>query len=115
VWDYCSASAALFFGTSTGDHIADRILEAINASPHGLSRTQMSSLFHGHISSNRIDAALEQLISLGAIDQSNQASGGRPATLWSAIPEFECLAEAESHDESTAEEKTNEESMQEQT
>jgi hypothetical protein len=115
VWDYCSASAALFFGTSTGDHIADRILEAINASPHGLSRTQMSCLFYGHISSNRIDAALEQLISLGAIDQSNQASGGRPATLWSAIPEFECLAEAESHDESTAEEKTNEESMQEQT
>jgi hypothetical protein len=41
--------------------------------------------------------------------------GGRPATLWSAIPESECLAEAESHDELTAEEKTNEESVQEQT
>jgi len=49
------------------------------------------------------------------IDQSNQPTGGRPATLWSAIPEFEYLAEAESHDESTAEEKTNEESMQQQT
>jgi hypothetical protein len=115
VWDYCSASASLFFGTSTGDHTADRILEAINASTNGLSRTQMSALFHGHVSSNRIDAALEHLISLGAIDQSNQPTGGRPATLWSAIPEFECLAEAESHDESTAEEETNEESMQEQT
>jgi hypothetical protein len=52
---------------------------------------------------------------LGAIDQRNQPTGGRPATLWSAIPEFECLAEAESHDESAAEEKTNEESMREQT
>jgi hypothetical protein len=115
VWDYCSASASLFFGTSTGDHTADRILEAINASPKGLSRTQMSALFHGHVSGNRIDAALEQLISLGAIDQINQPTGGRPATLWSAIPQSECLAEAELHDESTAEEKTNEESMQEQT
>ena len=115
VWAYCSASASLFFGTSTGDHTADRILEAINASPNGLSRTQMSALFHGHVSSNRIDAALEQLISLGAIDQINQPTAGRPATRWSAIPEFECLAEAESHDELTAEERTNEESMQEQT
>ena len=78
VWDYCSASVSLFFGTSTGDHTADRILEAINASTNGLSRTQMSALFHGHVSSNRIDAALEQLISLGAIDQINQPTGGAP-------------------------------------
>ena len=42
VWDYCSASASLLFGPSTGDHTADRILEAINASTHGLSRTQMN-------------------------------------------------------------------------
>ena len=115
VWDYCSASASLFFGTSTGEHTADRILDAINASTTGLSRTQISALFHGHLSSYRIDAALEQLISLGAIDQRNQPTGGRTATRWSAIPEAECLAEAESHDGSTAQEKTNEESMQEQT
>jgi hypothetical protein len=117
VWDYCSASASLFFGTSTGDHTADRILEAINASADGfLSRNQMSALFHGHLSSSRIEAALEQLISLGAIYQSSsQPSGGRPSTLWSAIPESECLAEGESHHESTLEETANEESMQEQT
>jgi hypothetical protein len=83
VWDYCSASASLFFGTSTGDHTADRILEAINASTEGLSRKQMSALFHGHLSSSRIEAALEQLISLGAICQSSLPSGGRPSTLWS--------------------------------
>jgi hypothetical protein len=75
----------------------------------------MSALFHGHVSSNRIDAALEQLISLGAIDQRNQPTGGRPSTLWSAIPQSECLAEAGSHEESTLEETANEESMQEQT
>jgi hypothetical protein len=88
VWDYCGASASLLFGTATGDHTADRILEAINASTDGfLSRNQMSALFHGHLSSSRIEAALEQLISLGAIYPSSQPSGGRPSGLWSAIPE----------------------------
>jgi hypothetical protein len=115
VWDYCSASASLFFGTSTGDHTADRILDAINASTTGLSRTQMSALFHGHLSSNRIDAALEQLISLGAIVQTNQPTGGRPATLWSATAEAQSMGGEETADESTTEDATNEESMQEQT
>jgi hypothetical protein len=117
VWDYCSRSAALLFGTSTGDHTADRILEAINASPGGfLSRSQMSALFHGHLSSSRIEAALEQLVSVGAIFQSStQPSGGRPSTRWSATPESDCWAEGESYDESTLEETADEESMQEQT
>jgi hypothetical protein len=115
VWDYCAASASLFFGPSTGDPTADRILEAINASTSGLSRKQISALFHGHLSSDRIDAALEQLISLGAIDQSNQPTGGRPATLWSAIPEARSMDEEAIADEWIAEEITNEESMQEQT
>jgi hypothetical protein len=65
--------------------------------------------------SSRIEAALEQLISLGAIYQTSQPSGGRPSTLWSPIPESDCLAEGESHDESTFEETADEESMQEQT
>jgi hypothetical protein len=115
VWDYCSASASLFFGTSTGDHTADRILEAINASTKGLSRTQVSALFHGHLSSNRIDAALEQLISLGAIDQSNQPTGGRRATLWSAIPEAQSMDEEAIADEWIAQEIANEQAVQEQT
>jgi hypothetical protein len=117
VWDYCSASASLFFGTSTGDHITDRILEAINASTAGcLSRMQIAALFHGRLSSSRIEAALEQLTSLGAIYQSaSQPSGGRPSTLWSAMPESESLVEEESHDGSTTKEMANEESMQHQT
>ena len=116
VWDYCSASASLFFGTATGDHTTDRILEAINASTGGcLSRKQITALFHGRLSSSRIEAALEQLISLGAIYPSSQPSGGRPSTLWSAIPESESLNKQESRDGSATEETTNEESMQQQT
>jgi hypothetical protein len=115
VWDYCSASAALFFGTSTGDHTADRILEAINASAGTLSRQQISALFQGHLSSSRIDAALEQLITLGAIYQTSRPTGGRPSTFWSATPGSECMVAQEPLEESTAEETDNEESMQVQT
>jgi hypothetical protein len=115
VWDYCSAGAAFLFGTSTGDPNADRIREAIEASSDGLSRKQISALFHGHLSSDRIEAALDQLVSLGAIRLRSLPSGGRPSTLWSAIPEAQSMGEADMYDESTAEETTNEESMQEQT
>ena len=62
VWDYCYASASLLFGGSTGDPIADRIREAIDASGGALSKSQIVRLFHGHIEAGRIDAALETLV-----------------------------------------------------
>ena len=36
VWDYCSTSASHLFGESTGDAIADRILEALVEAPQGI-------------------------------------------------------------------------------
>jgi hypothetical protein len=90
VWDYCSASASLLFGDSTGDPIADRIREALEASPNGLSKNQVRGLFHGHVNCDRIDAALEQLMLIGAAGYHSELTGGRPSTLWSATgPEHE--------------------------
>ena len=83
VWDYCYASASLLFGISTGDPIADRIREAIEASSAGLAKNQIRRLFHGHIDSNRIDAALEKLVALGALAPRSEPTAGRPSTLWS--------------------------------
>jgi hypothetical protein len=57
VWDYCYASASLLFGRSTGDPIADRIREAIDASGGAMSKSQIVRLFHGHVESDRIDTA----------------------------------------------------------
>jgi hypothetical protein len=96
-WHYCSASAALLFGTATGDHTADRIKEALDAAPEGLSRIQIRALFHGHLSSERIEVALQQLMSIGAIDQQIQPSrGGRRSTIWTATPDGEPHAQAAS-------------------
>ena len=84
VWDYCSASAALLFIPIATDPIVDRIREALDASPAGLTRDQIRTLFHRHIRSERIDAALEQLTAEGNITSQKSQGRGRPSTLWSA-------------------------------
>src|ERR1700722_13422302 len=105
VWDYCYASATLLFGRSTGDPIADRIREAIDASGGALSKSQIMRLFHGHIEADRIDAALETLVVLGALDIRSEPTGGRPTTRWAAIPSDQHQNNAESlaEDEEPAE------------
>jgi len=84
VWDCCSASAALLFIPIATDPIVDRIREALDASPAGLTRDQIRTLFHRHIRSERIDAALEQLTAEGNITSQKSQGKGRPSTLWSA-------------------------------
>ena len=83
VWDYCSGSAGYIFGNATGDPTVDRIREAIESSPSGLTREQIRKFFNGHLSSQRIDAALQQLMTMGALSCKSLSSKGRPHTLWS--------------------------------
>jgi hypothetical protein len=89
VWDYCSASAALIFHASTVDAVLDRIHRALDATPEGLTRKEIRALFHGHISSERIDAALEQLTSQGLATNRSTAGRGRPTTRWSGTEDPE--------------------------
>jgi hypothetical protein len=89
VWDYCSASASHLFGDSTGDPIADRIREALQQSPEGLSKHQIIRLFHGHVNGDRIDAALQQLMLIDAASCHSELTAGRPSTLWSATADKE--------------------------
>jgi hypothetical protein len=84
VWDYCSASAALLFIPVATDPIVERIREALDASPGGLTRDQIRTLFHRHIRSERIDAALQQLTAEGSISSQKSQGKGRPSTRWSA-------------------------------
>ena len=84
MWDYCQASARLFFDAAPIDPTARRISEALNAAPEGLTKAQISALFHRHVSRERIDLALQQLSSLGAVTRHIEAGRGRPSTLWAA-------------------------------
>jgi hypothetical protein len=82
VWGYCLASARLLFDTAPIDPTARRISQALDVAPEGLSRVQIRALFHRHVSKERIDLALEQLLSLGLIDRETTAGRGRSASLW---------------------------------
>jgi hypothetical protein len=81
VWDYCCASARLLFDTAPIDPTARRISQALDVC-EGLSRVQIRALFNRHVSKERIDLALEQLMTLGLIYCETSAGRGRPATLW---------------------------------
>ena len=58
-------------------------------SKDGLSKSQITRLFHGQVETNRIDAALETLVTLGALTNYSETTGGRPSSLWSAMEENE--------------------------
>ena len=85
LWDYCSYSAASLFGDCVGDSVADRIREALQASPGGLTRTEIWNLFRGHLSSDSIVLALERLRSLQLVTSRYVTGRGRPTTVWFAI------------------------------
>ncbi len=85
VWEYCCASACLLFDTAPIDPTARRISQALDVAPQGLSRVQIRALFNRHVSKERIDLALEQLMTLGLINCKTSAGRGRPATLWANL------------------------------
>ena len=82
VWDYCQASARLLFDTAPIDPTANRISQALDVAPQGLTRGQIRALFNRHVSKERIDLALQQLMTLGLIGSETSSGQGRPATLW---------------------------------
>ena len=55
--------------------------------------TNISGLFHGHLSSERIDSALEELTSLGFVTNRTLPGLGRPSMLWSAIEDPDLVQE----------------------
>jgi DNA polymerase I-like protein with 3'-5' exonuclease and polymerase domains len=85
-WKYCEASARLIFGDLTGDTIADTILREMRAAGVlGLSRWDLIEVFKRNVSSNKISAALMQLLAAGKIRHEMQTTGGRPREMWFAV------------------------------
>ena len=84
-WEYSFASARYVFGDATGDPVADRIREALqNAGEEGMTRTELSSLFGRHASTDRITQALTQLAALGIAERRIIKGEGRATEFWCA-------------------------------
>ncbi len=82
LWDYAEASVQYIFGNSIGDPIADQVLTALTSNPAGLTQTDIHNSFGRHKEAHKINGALHHLESLGLIRQEQQATGGRPTTIW---------------------------------
>lgn len=85
VWDFCFESARFIFGDKTGDPVADRIRESLEAAgSDGMTRTQLSALFGRHESTERITQALKQLLALGIAECETVKGEGRSSEVWTA-------------------------------
>jgi hypothetical protein len=86
LWHYCAESARYIFGASTGNRLADDILEHLRgAGDRGMTRTELSNCFGRHQSASRLNEALTMLESAGLIRRGLRTdTGGRPAETWFA-------------------------------
>lgn len=83
LWQYCEESARFVFGDSQGDSVSDRVLNAINNAPNGLTATEISSILGRNVKSHALNPKLTALQALGLIRpviEKQEGQRGRPAT-----------------------------------
>lgn len=82
VWDYCHQSAQCLLGRPEDNAELWRILGAIEASPEGLSRTEIRDVAcHGR-TAQVLDASLGELVQLQLIREITVATRGRPKRVY---------------------------------
>jgi DNA replicative helicase MCM subunit Mcm2 (Cdc46/Mcm family) len=82
--DYAARSAAWALTGATGQPLAEQIHAALRQHPGGLSRSQISNLLRHNQPAGEIDTALQALHTGGRATVTRQATGGRPAQIWTA-------------------------------
>jgi hypothetical protein len=86
IWERAEASAWHVFGDSSGNPLADELLQALRrAGPAGMARTAIHGLFGRHRSSDRIQAALRFLQRQDKVEPRQVETGGRPSEIWVAL------------------------------
>jgi hypothetical protein len=85
LWDYCAASVRHAFGDSTGDRVADDLLDELRARPGGMTRNEIREHFQRNRSSAEITRGLNLLRSAGLAHMrkgEKEGPKGRPAERW---------------------------------
>jgi hypothetical protein len=84
-WSIGDASAKMIFGAEPDDPLPGLVLEKIQQSTDGLTRTQLRDAFHRNIPSKDLLAALAKLRDRGNVwSEEDRRTGGRPAERWLA-------------------------------
>lgn len=90
LWKYCYDSAAYIFGRATGDRTADAIIAALReASPDGLTRTQVSDLFGRNKTAGELNRALELLQERARVRARKEVTDGRTVTRYFLVLGYE--------------------------
>jgi len=79
VWDYSASSVRHIFASASGDPIADKIVEAVDRNPEGLTMTKVYALGGNHDPKARIELAIERLVGGGRYELKEQATRPRQA------------------------------------
>jgi hypothetical protein len=81
IWGYSEVSTRLIFGEATGDPMADRLADHLQAAgATGLSRTeQWDAIGSRNITAERLDRARQTLIDAGFAVEEKRSSAGRPS------------------------------------
>jgi len=82
--DYAARSADWALTGATGQPLAEQIHAALQASPAGLTRSQISDTLNHNQPAGQLDHALRALQAAGRATVTQIATGGRPAQLWTA-------------------------------
>jgi uncharacterized protein DUF3987 len=86
LWDYCEASARYIFGRSTGDRIAEKIDALLLERER--TRDELHECFQHNVRTDRIDGAIEVLVTAGRAAVRQESTGGRPRTIYSHLSAF---------------------------
>lgn len=83
LWDYCQRSVEFLFGHSTGDALADEIMQALRKNKkEGISRVDLFRLFSNHNKKTETDRALALLVRLDRAHCKTEPTQGRPKEIW---------------------------------
>jgi hypothetical protein len=80
VWDYCEASAGIIFARSSGNPLAEKVLNLIDAK--GESTTEIHKALGGHITSEDLQSALGYLEAAAQIRRQSLPTAGRKKDVW---------------------------------
>lgn len=89
IWEYSENSARYIFQRTTGDKLANEILEFLRTKPEGVTRTQVNDYFGGHKSSDQLLGSLSVLEKLGIIRKETGHTGGRAQEIWILVADAE--------------------------
>ena len=82
VWQYCEDSARRVFGGSTGDALADKVLDLIRQHPDGISRWDLHKAAGKDRKSVALIGVLVRLRDSGLVRAEAISTGGRSAETW---------------------------------